>query len=155
MRVVVANYQGGSDAAHLALLAEGIDHTVETLEGFFGYTRLLSRLWREGEGFVLLEHDIAPWFGAIHQLWDCEWQWCMFEYPKLGGRLTSGLGCAKFSDELVAGHPEFAEHWCGVSWHSLDGAVSTSIRQALHREHPERYPLCTHAPPLAHARRLD
>lgn len=139
--------------AHLALLAEGVDHEVAICRGDTGYGELLAALWRSGRGFVLVEHDIAPWAGAIKQLMECERDWCMFRYMKHGGQLMRGLGCAKFSSRLVRDYPDLASEWQDVSWQVLDGVVGGAVAQVLRAEDP-RHPLCTHEPPVAHVRRL-
>jgi hypothetical protein len=155
MRVVVAVPPGGSDAAHLALTAEGVDHEARHCAGDTGYGQLIVDLWAAGEGFVMVEHDVAPWMGAIEQLADCPNDWCQFRYPKHGGSLTRGLGCTKFSDRLVAGYPGLSVDWSATDWRVLDGAVGAAVADALKAEDPDRHPLCTHEPPVAHVRRLE
>lgn len=153
MRVVVASPTEDC-VAHLVLDAEGVDHDVLFCEGEYGYGEHLTRLWKEGEGFVVVEHDVCPWMGAVWQLKECENDWCMYRYPKYGGALTRGLGCTKFSDRLVSTYPQLGV-WSETSWRVLDGAVGGSIAKTLRGEDPDRHPLCTHVPSLAHARVTD
>ncbi len=136
--------------AHRVLKAEGIPHDVLLCEGEYGYGEHLTRLWEGGEGFTLVEHDVAPWPGAVRQLEECERDWCMYHYPK-DGAMTRGLGCAKFSDRLVSGYPELAD-WEQTEWRILDGAVGAAVAETLRAEDPQ-HPLCYHIPPVAHARR--
>jgi hypothetical protein len=154
MRVVVAAVDETDCPAHLALTAEGVEHDVVRCVGELGYSRLLERLWSEG-GFVVVEHDVAPWMGAIERLVACPNDWCQFRYPKHGGHLIRGLGCTKFSDRLVAGYPELSAGWSATDWRVLDGAVGAAVADALKAEDPDRHPLCTHEPPVAHVRRLE
>ena len=156
MRVVVPlPITDGSDVAHRVLAAEGVDHEVRMVDGYLGYGELLAELWSEGGGLVVVEHDVAPWAGALTQLADCEADWCQFRYPKDGGALVRGLGCTKFSARLMVEYPDLPSAWLGTAWQGLDGAVGTAVGEALRAEQPERFPLCRHDPPVAHARRLQ
>lgn len=143
MRVLVAALEPDS-VAHRALTAEGVEHTEHVVGD--GYGELLADYWTEG--FVVVEHDVAPWTGAIAQLAECGRDWCMFRYPKQG-ELTRGLGCTKFSDRLVRAHPDLPDSWRGTDWRDLDGAVGTAVRSATGSQP------CFHGPPVAHARRAD
>lgn len=152
MRVLVPVLELDS-VAHRALEAEGIAHEEYVCEGDVGYSELVVDLWADGQGFILVEHDVAPWGGALAELWDCPADWCMFRYFKYGGGLTRGLGCAKFSDRLVSGHPDLSITWRNTSWRILDGTVGAAVALTLRGEDPDRHPLCIHGPPVAHVRR--
>lgn len=153
MRVVVPALSPGCTAT-LALTAEGVPHDVRVLVGDLEYGALVEELWDDGQGFVLVEHDVAPWFGAVAQLAECERDWCMFHYPKAGGMLIRGLGCTKFSDRLVRDYPDLPDAWKDTDWRILDGAVAVAITETLRAENP-RHSLCPHDPPVAHVRRPD
>lgn len=155
MRVVVPVPPYTETVAGLVLNAEGIEHELRPVEGEYGYGDLIAELWAEGRGFIIVEHDVAPWCGAVEQLGLCDRDWCMFHYPKHGGSLTRGLGCTKFSDRLVAGHPELSEGWSSTSWRVLDGSVGSAVAEVLKTDHGGNHPLCYHGPPVAHARRSD
>lgn len=131
---------------HRALIAEGVPHNVLPCKGEFGYGQQLARLWQEGEGFTLLEHDVIPWVGAIRQLEECDGCWCSFPYAK-SGRTLHSLGFIKFSNWLVSEHPELAEGWSGEPWQSLEAPV---LRAALSIAPP-----CEHGPAVGHAREPD
>jgi hypothetical protein len=141
--------------ASLVLDAEGVSHREHVCVGDAGYSELLTGLWAAGDGFVVVEHDIAPWFGAVTQLAECDRDWCMFHYPKFGGMLTRGLGCTKFSRRLVRAYPELPAAWRDIGWRVLDGTVGAAVAEALRGERPDRHPLCYHQPPVAHARRRE
>lgn len=99
------------------------------------YYDLLTRLWAEGETFVIVEHDIVVHPTAIDELEQCTHEWCGF--PHYYGRygLTYGLGCVKFDAALMARHPDAMirvgvmsdpthpkRHWCRLdAW--LQGTV--------------------------------
>src|SRR5262245_35332543 len=147
MRVVVAAIDNDCPA-HLALRAEGVAHDVLQCDGRFGYGEWLSILWRSGDGFILIEHDIAPWVGAIAQLMDCPRDWCAFRYPK-GGRPIRALGCVKFSTSLVRALPDLPEQWGQCPWQELEGRVLPPVAEFLLKS------VCKHSPPVAHVRRGD
>lgn len=92
------------------------------------YFRLLSNMWHQGETFVVVEHDVLvkPW--SIDDLERCSHPWCAWQI-KYGAGFTPGLGCAKFTAEVMsqvpdamervgrcsdAGHPPM--HWCRIDW---------------------------------------
>ncbi len=152
--VYVPTYDGAQDVAERVLAAERVAYETPRADGELGYSKLITKLWGSGEGFVVVEHDIAPWFGAIAQLESCPRDWCMFRYPD-GGTLSRGLGCTKFSDRLVREYPDLPDAWDGVEWQMIDGAVGSAVAAVLRAERPERHPICYHAPPVAHARRPD
>lgn len=131
--------------AHQALAAEGISHDVLICTGTTGYAMNLSTLWGMGEGFVLVEHDVVPWPGAVQELTDCESDWCRFRYPK-GGRLIRSLGCCKFSERLTKEHPGLPERWQGEPWWTVENSMLLAVSQALSGES------CTHSPPVAHVK---
>jgi hypothetical protein len=107
------------------------------------YFDFLAGLWTLGETFVLVEHDIVPWEGAIDDLLGCSQPWCSFGYLLELGETTimhHGLGCVKFSEELCAEFPSVwseialeandvhpAKHWCNIDdrltrWLTTHGA---------------------------------
>ena len=114
------------------------------------YTRLLGRLWASGEPFAVVEHDIVPHPGALAELLACPRPWCSFSY-QLGGTIHAGLGCARFSAELLAEIPDAVErtwrestdvHPAGF-WCSLDDRLSRALYAAGARKH-------VHGPPVTH-----
>jgi hypothetical protein len=146
--VYVPLYPDAQPVAQRVLTAEGVPYETLWADGDLGYSLLMTEVWSRGEGFVIVEHDIAPWVGAIAQLETCERDWCMFQYPD-GGTLSRGLGCTRFSDRLVRDHPDLPEAWEDVEWQMIDGAVGAAVTNAL------QAPPCYHAPAVAHARRPD
>lgn len=114
------------------------------------YHRLLAELWETGGTFVVVEHDIVVRPGVIDELGACPEWWCGFPYLFLGG-LHNGLGCAKFSAELLAEHPDViaatleentpthpAGHWC-----NLDDRITRQLRRRGVAKH-------AHGPPVEH-----
>ena len=68
------------------------------------YHDLLEQVWRRGNGFLVVEHDIVVTPGVLRQLWECACDWGGRAYS-IGTAYDSYLGCAKFSDALVGGNP--------------------------------------------------
>lgn len=156
MKVIVATAAENCLASR-ALLMEGIVHEEHVCQGEFGYGRLIADTWRQGEGFILVEHDIVPWPGALRAMWDCGALWCGYPYPYFDGPVGSeerlfgshGCGCCKFSTVLVQGWPDLPTQWKWDthSWRSLDGVIGNSIVDA-YRDAPRH----EHRPPVAHLR---
>lgn len=118
------------------------------------YTRLLDRLWAAGEPFAVVEHDIVPHPSAPAELEACDWPWCAFAY-RLGGIVHAGLGCVRFSAELLAAVPDAVArtwqestdvhppgHWC-----ALDDRLSRVLREAGFAQHVHALQV-THLNPL-------
>lgn len=127
-------------ANKLALVQDGVGADYIHMPGDGSYFDLLERCWRAGEGFILVEHDIVPWPGAIQQLANCHYGWCTLPYYCSVGWIRDGLGCTKFSAGLLAAYPEFlhepfpaccshTRYYCG-----LDRLVAH--RMAEHGIHP-------------------
>jgi hypothetical protein len=95
-------------AVESALRLSGVRYAVETLGAADdAYWALLAGLWDEGEGFLVIEHDIVIRPTTIHELVECPEPWCCAPYPYMGGKGTIiGLGCTKFSTELIAAVPD-------------------------------------------------
>lgn len=118
------------------------------------YWRLLDRLWRAGDPFAIIEHDIVIDLAALAALRECPNLWCSYPYPlKTNGReqFWHGLGCVRFRGPLLQAHPELLaeageiasnghppRHWCGLDQH---------IAQLLGDHGYER---CEHGPPVQH-----
>jgi hypothetical protein len=146
-RVIVPAVEDFDCAASLALRTEWVAHEVTMVSGDYGYAELFAETWKGSYGFIVVEHDVAPWPGALHQLWACSEPWCGFFYPMHFGRMAGSLGCTKFSPELVVNNPEAAEEFVGKHWDVLDGTVSVVASQATGRQN-----FHLHTPGVAHVR---
>jgi hypothetical protein len=109
----------------------------------FHYGRLVTETWQAGQGFILVEHDVVPWPGALAELEACAEECCAFEYPA-GSSWCMSLGCIKFSTSLVASLP-YGNEWQNRGWDELDGAVFATLQDAQVQVH-------IHHPPVAHAK---
>jgi len=146
MKVIVPALDDNS-TAHLALEAEGVKHTVYTMQSEYDYGELLRKCWLEQEGFIVVEHDIVPWPTALEQLDTCPCQYCGYNYPVANTRqMGAALGCTKFSTGLIRLLPNLADYWHTCPWQHLDAEVIRSVVWAVGSMHH-------HYPPVAHARR--
>ena len=96
------------------------------------YWQLLSDLWRIGNSFTIVEHDIVVGEGTLDELAACPYDWCAMAYPYRDDT-AYGLACTKFSRQLIARHPDLMDivakmsdethppkHWCRMcAWLSL------------------------------------
>lgn len=103
------------------------------------YYELLSRLWAEGEGFVVLEHDIQLTPEALREAEECPCSWGVAPYVHPvaavvagGGRTIANisLGCTRFSTELLRAHPDAWDddvtppQWRSHAWGKLDSRIA-------------------------------
>jgi hypothetical protein len=104
------------------------------------YWRLLNDLWQQGDPFILVEHDILPWPGALEELWACPGLWCANSYDQRGVGIYHSFGCTKFSAELIRRLPNV---WRDMDkrWHQLDQQFEWRAAQASLRPHPHRPPV--------------
>ena len=138
MKVVVATVEGTISPAHLALHAEGIKHETPVLTGMFGYWQLLTKLWADGESFILLEHDVTPWPNSLQLLWDCPEGWCVHEYPHgEPPQLIWALGACKFSAEFMESYKDSIPQ---LRWEQLDhfprGILKYLVKTGPHIHQP-------------------
>lgn len=93
------------------------------------YWRLLSDQWRKGGKFLVVEHDILPWPGALRELWDCPEPWCSMPYYLQSG-IGYAFGCTKFDPARM---PEMAEALTVVDryWYNLDTSLISYVRDTF------------------------
>ena len=104
------------------------------------YGIYFAGLWDAGAPFVIVEHDIIPWPGAIRALLDCPEPRCTHRYPLHRGNVALSFGIGKYIPEGPA-----PEHWATTRWDALDGQVVPVLNERLGPPH-------VHEPPVAHAR---
>ena len=73
------------------------------------YFELLRAVWAKGESFIVVEHDLVPYPGAIAELEECDQPWCGKPYSLSTGVAGSCLGCTRFSAELLRAEPDAIE----------------------------------------------
>lgn len=137
------------DAVKLALGVQGLRPRMVKLEQDFSYHQLIQELWAKQEPFILVEHDIIPWPGAVQQLWTCPEGWCAFPYACLG-ELRAYLGCTKF-DPVKLGECPLPEEL--LTWQVMDQRIKKTLmmRQAKCHMHE---PGVTHLN-FAHVRQTE
>jgi len=130
----------------LALRKEGVEFRMWQIENDYSYSDMFVQLWKEGEGFVSIEHDIVPWPGAIEEISICVYKhWCSYEYPLAPGTLRPALGCFKVSNWIVRTYPLLYKMWENKTWNYLDGSVCPALESIVGTTH-------IHTPPLAHVK---
>lgn len=135
------------NAVKLNLACQGIIPRMVKLEQEYSYDLLFRQLWNEGQPFILVEHDIIPWPGALGELWTCPEPWCGFPYI-LYGEPRSFLGCTKFDPSRLGDCPLSGDL---TEWQKIDRII---IKNLLMRERdwksPPKYKDHLHSPAVAH-----
>ncbi len=128
-----------------ALSVEGVDFHLAIMWDELGYGTLLSYLWNVGGGFIVLEHDVVPFPGALDSLAECNEEWCVHKYARAPGKLHYALGCMKVSDSLIDKTKDLPDRysWQETKWSQLDGKVYPGLLEVIKEPH-------IHEPPLAH-----
>lgn len=103
-------------------------------EDLFAYGRILHEFWQDGEPFINIEHDMAPWPGAIQALRSCELEFCLFGYPRAE---QGSMGMTRFSRELIRRFPKLSEtnHWSRASWNNVENAVLGGLKNVPKHQH--------------------
>lgn len=112
-------------AVSLSLRQDGWKAQFEHMTDDEAYYRLFTRIWDKKETFCIVEHDIVVWPGGISELEACHEPWCVLPYYCSVGWIIDGLGCTKFSKELIEAQPDFfkepyptccqhSKHYCGM-----------------------------------------
>lgn len=129
----------------------------------FAYFDILRDLWHKGEDFILIEHDIIPWPGALVTFDACEDMWCAFGYlyPP-DGYIVTAHGCVRFRAEMMQRIPDLFEiveandgRFFKVKdtdtrhWKDLDGCISPVLTGIL-----DRFPH-QHVPAVVHTKLVD
>ena len=152
------------EAVHMALAQERLHHRtkeglfapgplpleVEYIEtpGLHGYGDSLARVWDLGKGFIILEHDVAPWPGALTELWNCPEPLCTLPVIFHGAINHTSFACVKFSEALVKKTQGIWKAYPRNDifyWQGLDGWFNFQMEK---REEPIRRH--SHRPPALH-----
>jgi hypothetical protein len=108
------------------------------------YGDSLRSLWEWKRPFINLEADVAPWPGALTELWQCPETWCALPLIVHGAVNEKNLGCVKFSAKFIERHPDL---WATYprndifDWRSLDSWLYGQLEPMR----PHR-----HGPPALH-----
>lgn len=121
------------------LQAQGIEAEYVDVTGRgSGYPDLFRQLWADGEPFILVEHDILPWHGALNLLDECEEPYCGFVY-QVRNHLETWLGCTKFEPARLGEVPLPPE----LDFWQFDVPVTAELANAGYRKH-------VHGPAVVH-----
>lgn len=118
------------------------------------YYEVLQAQWAIGRDFILLEHDVFPWPGALEQMSECNEVWCGHDYlyPPIIRQFLLGIGCMKFSSKLIEKVPDFFKYVDLLNfrgedlrdWRMLDSWIISGLRDVAGVE-PH-----LHTPPVVH-----
>jgi len=125
------------EAVRVALFHERVKPDCRLMQGEHDYYELVKSLWAQGEPFIINEHDIVPWPGALKQLEDCDSPWCTFTYRSSAGWINDGLGLVKFEPMRLPNI--FAQEFEQKHWSNLDVQIARRLQANL--VHP-----CAHTP---------
>lgn len=154
MRIVIHHTGSISSGTELALAHERVHHRtneppyrpdplnfdVEQVfcKGAHDYGDSLKQLWDRGEGFINLEHDVAPWPGALTEIWGCSANWCMVPIILHGARNETNFGCVKWNDhflKITKGIWDKYPRNDVFDWRSLDTWFYQTMKEAKTRPH--------------------
>jgi hypothetical protein len=108
------------------------------------YFWLMHRCWKEAQTFVVIEHDIVPWPGAIRAIHDCESILCAYQAPigTFNGEYSGlGLGVWKLGKSLLEKFPDHLDDPTLTRlWHKVDGEMISRLVYdkgiEIHYHHP-------------------
>jgi hypothetical protein len=109
------------------------------------YPELLADLWDQGEGVIMLEHDVVPFGNSIAEIAGCPHPWCGYRYPNGGdfNRAHANLGCTKITDQMMTATAEWgrSERTRRGRWDWSDARLSTwaycNSKMLPHRHFPD------------------
>lgn len=110
------------------------------------YVRFFEERWAAAKTFVVVEHDVVVWPGAIEGLLSCSRDWCAYGYASdhdlEHDSFCAFLGCVKISAGLIAAVPQCWAEKPVRRWQDCDCHLTTYARQRglnvhMHRPHVE------------------
>lgn len=130
----------------------------------YAYFKGILDMWRHGEGFIILEHDVVPTTDQWDSLLDCNQPWCQQGYgdhrysDEVGyGWIDNGhpgrvgypgswagvlaLGCTKFSERWVQQTRDRVLAMKPTIWSQLDSTLFASFPYGPPHYHCESYAL--------------
>lgn len=131
---------------------QGCGYDVETVsvhpDHDGAYASLLEDLWRAGQPFCVVEHDVVPTADMLEQLEACPYPWCSHCYDDPTYPRVPMLGLVRFSAELIARRTEIGvsvlrtdgHRTCHVHWRSLNETLVRHLErhgEPWHRHRPD------------------
>lgn len=136
MRLVVPYVPSGLRPATLAALGPWHIELRDVSLDDEAYWRLLRDLWLATEDTLIVEQDIVAPPDIVQGFLDCHERWCAATYPFEAWPALVGLGCTRFSGDLMVEVPDAldqvtamadeihpARHWC-----ALDARLAAILR---------------------------
>lgn len=146
---IICPYTHLSEATEMVLKAEYFNEVrfVDVGGSDEAYFNLVHQLWKEAETFILVEHDIVPWPGAIKMIYDCEMPLCACPAPigMFNGNYSGmGVGIVKLGKALMQDRPEHLDDPALTKlWHKVDGETWGRLTES-------GIPVHWHNPPVIH-----
>ena len=117
------------------------------------YCALMSRLWSEGEGFIVVEQDVLPTVEILHEMWTCPEEWCHGYWidPPSDIPHWQWLGCAHFSASLLKRAPDIMGKLAEqrqTHWNQQDISLCLALQATRDGRGPH-----LHNPPVTHLHR--
>ena len=159
MRVVVAFAGSTSADTRAGVIEQAPDvEFVDVGRTPVAYYELLRSLWSDGQGFVLIEHDVVPAPGTLDAFGACPSPWCStasdtwewwgrwFSAGKGREWLASGLCCNRFRRSVILANPDLFDlpmrdrHWAKLDCATV-GRITTHDPHCHHDlPHEHRHP---------------
>jgi hypothetical protein len=114
------------EAVRIALFHERVKPECKLMQETDDYYNLVKGLWAQGEPFIINEHDIVPWPGALKRIEDCSAPWCTFTYRSSAGWINDGLGIVKFDPSRLPNI--FKEDFTQKHWSNLDVQIARRLQ---------------------------
>ncbi len=100
------------ESVRVCLAQDGYNPDYVLMDREESYYDLVESLWKKGEPFIINEHDIIAWPGAIKHIQECRMPWCTYLYRCPAGWIRNGLGLVKFEpDKLPNPFPLESKEW--------------------------------------------
>lgn len=152
MRVIVAYTEVHPDTRAALEGWPGVEYHY-TGQDDYAYGRLLRELWKDGESFLLIEHDVVPTLEHLARMVGCENVYCAAPY-RWGQAVGVTLGFTRFRSLLLRSYPDAAEIACRIPhpfgepghYHTpLDIWLQAAVLRDLYGLQP-----CCHLPAVEH-----
>jgi hypothetical protein len=116
--------------------------------GEYTYAQTVKAWWEQGDPFIVVEHDVIPWPGALGQLASCPHPWCAYAYGVGGDDITADtfvrygsvpMGCFKVEPRRLGRCPFSDEP---VHWTAIDSVLAQVLYENGHRVHQHWPSIC-------------
>lgn len=154
-----------------SILRQGYRAELVPMIGVEAYYELVAELWKAGEDFVIVEHDvellgghvttargIESVTGELAAFRACPGSWCAHSYEVFAGDVAEAyggpfaLGCTRFRAELLARHPDAVELAGELDLHPVHRPRSYAVMDSTLTQILRclSVPVCHHRPNVEH-----